>query len=216
MADDFKTVFPRKYYKKFFDENVRPDNRSLDECRPLHLEVGGLGTADGSSLVTIGNTKIICGVVSMQWTITCELVCLDYDGCLYDACCLALMAALANTNLKMYAKIEDGSEDLEEQISYQPTKESKKLSLTNKFFATTFALWNSKLILFDPTKEEEDLSRGTITIVCSANSDEYFIQKPGGCELTDEQLNFCLKHSKKRTELLLDMFNEKLHSTDEQ
>jgi len=43
-------------------EDVRPDGRSLLEFRKTILNVGSISTAEGSALVKLGNTTVICGV----------------------------------------------------------------------------------------------------------------------------------------------------------
>ena len=41
---------------------TRPTNRRLDETRPIHLNASSLNHANGSSLVRIGDTTVVCGV----------------------------------------------------------------------------------------------------------------------------------------------------------
>lgn len=62
MAADFKTAQPLEYYRKFLEENIRPDGRDLLEFRKTILNVGSISTAEGSALVKLGNTTVVCGV----------------------------------------------------------------------------------------------------------------------------------------------------------
>ncbi|KAM7436235.1 Exosome complex component RRP43 [Porites harrisoni] len=62
MAADFKTAQPLEYYRQFLKQDVRPDGRSLLEFRKTILNVGSISTAEGSSLVKLGNTTVVCGV----------------------------------------------------------------------------------------------------------------------------------------------------------
>jgi ribonuclease PH len=39
---------------------MRPDGRKLDELRPVEIATGYLKTAEGSALITIGNTQVLC------------------------------------------------------------------------------------------------------------------------------------------------------------
>src|SRR5437660_8502819 len=39
---------------------VRADNRRPDEMRPVTIEPGYLKTAEGSALIAIGNTQVLC------------------------------------------------------------------------------------------------------------------------------------------------------------
>nr|XP_032661808.1 exosome complex component RRP43 isoform X3 [Chelonoidis abingdonii] len=62
MAAGFKTVEPLEYYRRFLKENCRPDGRELGEFRTTTVNVGSITTADGSALVKLGNTTVICGI----------------------------------------------------------------------------------------------------------------------------------------------------------
>ena len=39
---------------------TRPDNRAPDQMRPVSIETGYLKTAEGSALITVGNTCVLC------------------------------------------------------------------------------------------------------------------------------------------------------------
>jgi ribonuclease PH len=39
---------------------MRPDGRRADQMRPVHIETGYLVTAEGSALITVGNTRVLC------------------------------------------------------------------------------------------------------------------------------------------------------------
>jgi len=39
---------------------VRPDGRQPDELRPVEIATGYLKTAEGSALITVGNTQVLC------------------------------------------------------------------------------------------------------------------------------------------------------------
>jgi len=62
MSLEFKTIQPLDYYKKFFAQKVRPDGRGLWKVRPTAINIGSISTADGSALVRLGNTAVICGI----------------------------------------------------------------------------------------------------------------------------------------------------------
>nr|XP_021586168.1 exosome complex component RRP43 isoform X1 [Ictidomys tridecemlineatus] len=58
----FRTVEPMEYYRRFLKENCRPDGRELGEFRTTTVNIGSISTADGSALVKLGNTTVVCGV----------------------------------------------------------------------------------------------------------------------------------------------------------
>jgi ribonuclease PH len=39
---------------------MRPDGRAADELRPVEIATGYLKTAEGSALITVGNTQVLC------------------------------------------------------------------------------------------------------------------------------------------------------------
>jgi len=39
---------------------MRPDNRAPDQMRPVEITSGFLQTAEGSALITVGNTRVLC------------------------------------------------------------------------------------------------------------------------------------------------------------
>ncbi|KAJ6658270.1 hypothetical protein lerEdw1_020542 [Lerista edwardsae] len=61
-AGGFRTVEPLEYYRRFLKENCRPDGRDLGEFRTTTVNIGSITTADGSALVKLGNTTVICGI----------------------------------------------------------------------------------------------------------------------------------------------------------
>ncbi|TBU28684.1 ribosomal protein S5 domain 2-like protein [Dichomitus squalens] len=58
----FQRLHPKTYLERFLAENVRPDGRDFDEWRDISVNVGSISTADGSALVRLGSTTIVCGV----------------------------------------------------------------------------------------------------------------------------------------------------------
>jgi exosome complex component RRP43 len=64
MADAhiFQRLHPKAYLERFLAEQLRPDGRETTECRELFVHAGSISTADGSALVRLGDTTIVCGV----------------------------------------------------------------------------------------------------------------------------------------------------------
>ncbi|KXN88999.1 Exosome complex component RRP43 [Leucoagaricus sp. SymC.cos] len=72
----FQRLHPRVYLERFLAEDVRPDGRVLGTVnkynqpgcgeggiwRDVSINVGSINTADGSALVRMGGTTIVCGV----------------------------------------------------------------------------------------------------------------------------------------------------------
>ncbi|XP_062517014.1 exosome complex component RRP43-like [Corticium candelabrum] len=62
MAKDFNRIQPAEYLRRYVSQGVRPDGRRLMETRSVSVNVGSVTTADGSALVKIGNTTVLCGI----------------------------------------------------------------------------------------------------------------------------------------------------------
>lgn len=75
----YQRLHPRAYLERFIAESIRPDGRGLADFRELYIAqgsehrlwhiikrliavLGSIGTADGSALVKLGDTMIVCGV----------------------------------------------------------------------------------------------------------------------------------------------------------
>ncbi|KAI0774691.1 ribosomal protein S5 domain 2-type protein [Trametes elegans] len=58
----FQRLHPKTYLERFLAEQIRPDGRDLDEWRDVSVDVGSISTADGSALVRLGSTTVVCGV----------------------------------------------------------------------------------------------------------------------------------------------------------
>ncbi|CAE6486220.1 unnamed protein product [Rhizoctonia solani] len=61
-ASTFQRLHPRTYFERFIAEGYRPDGRKADTWRDVRINVGSISTANGSSLVRIGDSTIVCGV----------------------------------------------------------------------------------------------------------------------------------------------------------
>jgi len=62
MANDLRTAQPKEFFHQFLKENIRPDGRQLLEFRKTLLNLGSISTAEGSALVRLGNTMVVCGI----------------------------------------------------------------------------------------------------------------------------------------------------------
>jgi len=62
QAEAFHKLHPKEFHKKFLEQKVRPDGRGLTKVRKPIIVRGSLAQADGSALVRMGNTTVICGL----------------------------------------------------------------------------------------------------------------------------------------------------------
>ncbi|XP_050442502.1 exosome complex component RRP43-like [Adelges cooleyi] len=264
--NSIKTNVRNTYVKDYLAKNVRSDGRGVMEFRVSAINRHPIKTADGSSVVKIGNTSVVCGVrlelgtpkpetpddgyvlVNVElpslcykkfrpgipcdeamettsflnevcnncnlinlkdlcicvdklvWVISFDIYCLNYDGSIADVCLAALLSSI-NT-----IQIPEVNYDKEtEEINI--TANTKPLNVNNFPFAITFGIFNEKLLIADPTEEEEQLSLSKITIVTNGK-DLFSIHKPGGDFIKDGQIQKCIECAMTRACFLTKLVNE--------
>lgn len=62
MSTDYKTLQPKEYYEHFLKYDVRPDEREMNAFRSASVAVGSISTANGSALVKLDKTIVLCGI----------------------------------------------------------------------------------------------------------------------------------------------------------
>lgn len=263
----YKKIHPVKYYKDYLENNIRPDGREIADLRPLAINFGSITSADGSAIVKIGNTTVVCGVKAelappkptepetgylvpnieisplaspryrpgppceeaqvyscsladailnsgcvnlkdlciskekLVWVLYCDLVCLDHDGCVFDAAVIALVAALHTVKLP---KINHNPDTDEREVLED--EERTPLCLNSCPVTTSFSVFDGKIIA-DPTAEEEELATSTITItICDATLS--YINKSGGDPLEQHLLDKCIENAMKREKSVRSMIKK--------
>ncbi|XP_073439354.1 exosome complex component RRP43 isoform X2 [Dendrobates tinctorius] len=109
----------------------------------------------------------------LAWVLYCDLICLDYDGNLLDACVCALVAALRNVQLPA-VKISEDTGLAQVQLSSK-----SPLTILKHPVSTTFAVFDDIYIIVDPTGEEERFATGLLTVVTDEDGKLCTIRKPG-------------------------------------
>ncbi|XP_015284487.1 PREDICTED: exosome complex component RRP43 [Gekko japonicus] len=127
----------------------------------------------------------------LAWVLYCDIICLDYDGNLLDACVCALLAALKNVQLPAVRINEETG------LAEVNLKEKTALTVRKEPVAASFVLFDS-LVIVDPTAEEEDLATGTVTIVTDEEGKLCSVHKPGGSALMGAKLQDCIGRAKTR------------------
>ncbi|XP_067290241.1 exosome complex component RRP43 [Pseudorasbora parva] len=255
MAAGFKTAEPLEYHRSFLKENCRPDGRELGEFRPTTLNISSISTADGSAMVKVGNTTVICGIkaeltvppsdapdkgyivpnvdlpplcssrirpgapgepaqaasqfiadliqssdlINMEelcveksklcWVLYCDIMCLDYDGNLLDACIIVLLAALKN------ARLPEVTINTETDAAEVDMQKKRLLKINRHPVGSSFAVFDDSIIIVDPTAEEESLSTALMTVVTDEEERLCALHKPGGTALSAEKLQHCIRRA---------------------
>ncbi|KFB49953.1 AGAP012402-PA-like protein [Anopheles sinensis] len=259
----FKLLHPVKYYKDYLEKDIRPDGRELEELRPLAISYNVINSADGSAIVKIGNTTVVCGIkaelavpkalepnvgylvpnveispvsssayrpgppcdeaqvhsqsladivissrcIDLQdlcitagklvWVLYCDLVCLDHDGCIFDAAVIALVAALQTVKLPKIKHNSDTGETVTDMSSLTP------LTVHAVPVPTSFVVIAGRTIT-DPTAEEEKLATTTLTVTMTDEKISFFNQS-GGHSMDAEMLKSCTASAVKREKSVKNM-----------
>lgn len=60
--EQLQRLQPVHFLKSCLNSNLRPDGRSILDSRSMKFDLGSIGSAHGSALVSIGNTSVSCGI----------------------------------------------------------------------------------------------------------------------------------------------------------
>uniref|UniRef100_A0A3Q3QLM3 Ribosomal RNA-processing protein 43 n=1 Tax=Monopterus albus TaxID=43700 RepID=A0A3Q3QLM3_MONAL len=253
-------------------ENCRPDGRELSEFRTTTLNIGPITTADGSALVKVGNTTVICGVKAelanptvetpgkgyivpnvdlpplcssrfrpgppgeqaqaasqfiadviesseviqtedlciergkLCWVLYCDMICLDYDGNVLDACVIALLAALKNTQLP---EVTINKETSAPEVNLE---RRHGLHIHKHPVGASFCVFDDSILIVDPTAEEESLSTAHLTVVTDEEDRLCSVHKPGGTSLSGEKLQECISRATVRQREIQELIDKVIHS----
>lgn len=118
------------------------------------------------------------------WLLVANVTCLNDDGNLFDACFLAVSAALSSVSLPDVSfpeEKDDGSQQTEPLGFIPPNAESHPLQLQHIPVSASFSLLLEQgYILADTSAEEENLALTRCSIVVNDRGEICSIIKPGG------------------------------------
>eukprot|EP01116_Phalansterium_solitarium_P016804 TRINITY_DN3983_c0_g1_i2.p1 TRINITY_DN3983_c0_g1~~TRINITY_DN3983_c0_g1_i2.p1 ORF type:complete len:321 (-),score=23.88 TRINITY_DN3983_c0_g1_i2:12-905(-) len=127
----------------------------------------------------------------LVWYLYVDIYCLNYDGNIYDASLLALIAALKNVRLPAVDISQDGT------AFVKPDHAMASLDISDYPVALTFGTVDEH-ILADPTGDEELLLHGSFTVVYGSKGGLCSVVKPGGAAVSSESLQQCMHQCKQR------------------
>ncbi|CAH0628838.1 unnamed protein product [Chrysodeixis includens] len=142
----------------------------------------------------------------LAWVLYCDMVCMDNDGGLVDACLIALMASLKTLSLPTVTY------DSETEEITVDTSVTTKLNVHGLPVATSFAMYTQEqrnIILADPSSYEEDMcgGLGANLIICYNKGFICGSQKFGGSNLTTECERKAHKIAKGRAQIVEEVIN---------
>ncbi|CAK9830963.1 Exosome complex component RRP43 [Anthophora retusa] len=141
----------------------------------------------------------------LVWVLYCDLVCINYDGSVIDACIGALTATLNTLTLpEVLYNLET------ENVSVHSTKRIP-FPVKASPVSVTFAVFDDQLLIADPTDDEESLCLGKLTIVMNEEK-ICCIHKPGGIPISQDLFLRSLNKCKKRAELVRSLIDAAISS----
>ncbi|KXS13479.1 exosome complex exonuclease RRP43-like protein [Gonapodya prolifera JEL478] len=118
------------------------------------------------------------------WVLYADIVCLNYDGNVFDATVIAIMAALKDVRLpKATYREEEGAVTIPD-LSERPVR----LQVGPVPVATTIGVFESQYFLVDPTEMETSLCSATLTLITDEGGRLLGLHKSGGFALNQEQM----------------------------
>ncbi|KAI1318751.1 Exosome complex component RRP43 [Mortierella claussenii] len=272
-ASTFQKLHPSEYFRNFVSQGVRPDGRLLNSFRPTTVHYGVITTANGSAMVRIGGTTVVCGVKAevaepkldspkegylvpnvelspicssafrpgppseqaqvvsdaihrvlkessvldltelcieegkAVWTLWVDVVCVSYDGNIYDAALASVMAALANVRIRKPTYEEgtvkvSGGETISDENSF-------KLNLARTPLSASFVLFDTNLtLLADPNFAEESISQGQISVTIDEQGQLCAVSKVGAASSSHALLKQCIEQARTRSLDLRTIMNQ--------
>ncbi|KAF9362127.1 Exosome complex component RRP43 [Mortierella sp. AD094] len=272
-ASTFQKLHPTEFFRNFVSQGVRPDGRLLSSFRPTTVHYGVITTANGSAMVRIGGTTVVCGVKAevaepkldapdqgylvpnvdlspicsstfrpgppseqaqvvsesinrvlkeskvldlkdlcieegkAVWALWIDVVCVSYDGNIYDAALASVMAALKNARIRKPTYEEGvvkvpGGEAADDENSF-------KLNLARTPLSTSFVLFDTSLtLLTDPNFAEESISQGQISVTIDEQGQLCAVSKVGAASSSQTLLKQCVKRARTRNEELRAIMNQ--------
>ncbi|XP_035790317.1 exosome complex component RRP43-like [Anopheles albimanus] len=126
----------------------------------------------------------------LVWALYCDLVCLDHDGCVFDAAVAALVAALHTVKLP---KVLHNSDTGETEVDRSTLS---ALTIRCVPVTTSFVVIANRTIV-DPTAEEEKLA-GTILTITISDGKLSFVTQSGGQPMDHAVLKKCTDNATQR------------------
>lgn len=132
------------------------------------------------------------------WMVFIDLHIIDYDGNLFDAAVLGVVAALMNTKLPS-AKYENDEIIIDEE-------KTEKLPLNDKVTMCTFVKIGDKMVI-DPSLEEEAILNARISVGITESGSICAMQKGGDAPLSREDIIYAVKTAYSKKDDLIKNFD---------
>lgn len=134
----------------------------------------------------------------LAWALYIDLICLNHDGNVQDACALAMISAL-ETVLLPRVELPETDDGTTGQVRLPFPLQMIPLKLNCKPVCTTmFAIEEQSgvILMSDPNKQEEDFAR-TFIVICTSSIDKMCLMRKygGGLGINQQQLDLCISRA---------------------
>ena len=129
-----------------------------------------------------------------SWVVYIDVYVLDYDGNVFDASLIGIVAALRSLRLPQTHVEEDGEVVITEVKPYKEPLKTRQC-----LFPLTCAFIGEHMIV-DPSAKEEGVIDSTVSVVYNEEGKLCTVYKPGGAAATPDQLRTCMSLAKGRVE----------------
>ncbi|XP_014483494.1 PREDICTED: exosome complex component RRP43-like [Dinoponera quadriceps] len=132
----------------------------------------------------------------LVWVLYCDILCLNYNGSVIDACTGALTAALKTLTLPVV------NYNSETGVIVVHPKKRKPFVMRTLPVSTSFAMFEKQMLIADPTDEEESLSLGRLSIVIDSEEEICYVHKLGGVPISQNLFSKAVEIAKNRASLV--------------
>ncbi|XP_070154846.1 exosome complex component RRP43 isoform X2 [Polyergus mexicanus] len=137
----------------------------------------------------------------LVWVLYCDILCLNFNGSVIDACIGAIIAALKTLTLP------EVNYNNETGVIVVHSENRKAFPVKTFPVSASFAIFEKQLLLADPSDDEEDLSSARFFIVMDDEEEICYIHKPGGIAISQNLLCKGLEMTKIRAKLVRSVIN---------
>ncbi|ORX55399.1 exosome component 8-like protein [Piromyces finnis] len=148
--------------------------------------------------------KLCISEKNAVWVLYIDVICLSYDGNIFDAALYSIISALKSLKLPEVTFIE---EEGKAEASKEKTISLELLSIP---LSATYVVFDDKYVLADPNEEEENLSSTSITFIYNEEHKLCGISKLGGIPLSSELIQDCMSSAIERTDSLRELLESTL------
>eukprot|EP00013_Stygamoeba_regulata_P022040 CAMPEP_0177660374 /NCGR_PEP_ID=MMETSP0447-20121125/18004_1 /TAXON_ID=0 /ORGANISM="Stygamoeba regulata, Strain BSH-02190019" /LENGTH=321 /DNA_ID=CAMNT_0019165431 /DNA_START=73 /DNA_END=1034 /DNA_ORIENTATION=- len=197
----FNVQFAPMASPHFESNKFKPSPDAVELGRILERSLRESRAVDSEALCIVANEKV--------WSIRVDIRVLDHNGNIID--CAGLATILALLHFRRCDVTIDGDD-----VTVHPPRERQPVPLTVHHIPVpvTFAFFENKALVVDPSHEEEQIMVGRMTIVMNTFQEVCCIQKSGWPALPAERVIECANLAMLKVIMMTEKLQEALKNPD--